>query len=86
MEYWDDKQFVEWFDNGCEEPRQKKKQKPKKKNGKTEKPLVRLLPFIDSLRNHRYLQIKELFVWGVYLDHSDMLCLVQCINLSYNVV
>ncbi len=84
VEYWDDNHFVEWLENGCEDPKPKKgrRGRSKKRGVKQEKPLVRLLPFIDSLRNHRYLQIVELYVWGVYLDHSDMLCLVGVSPLS----
>uniref|UniRef100_A0A915EVJ5 Uncharacterized protein n=1 Tax=Echinococcus canadensis TaxID=519352 RepID=A0A915EVJ5_9CEST len=81
IEYWDDKKFVEWFEHGHEEAQPKKKGKIKK-GLKGEKPLVRLLPLIDALRNNRYLQIKELYVWGVYLEYSDMLCLkVNAANL-----
>ena len=83
VEYWDDKKFVEWFENGREESQPRKKGKMKK-GLKGEKPLVRLLPLIDALRNNRYLQIKELYVWGVYLQYSDMLCLVGA--LTYNCV
>ncbi|VDD80660.1 unnamed protein product [Mesocestoides corti] len=77
VEYWDDKTFVEWFESAHDEKQTKKKGKPKKKTPKVEKPLVRLLPFIEALRNNRYLQIRELYVWGVYLDYSDMLGLVK---------
>lgn len=76
VEYWDDKKFVEWFESGHEEAQLKKKGKTKK-GLKGEKPLARLLPLIDALRNNRYLQIKELYVWSVYLEYSDMLCLVS---------
>ncbi|CDS40752.1 Leucine rich repeat ribonuclease inhibitor subtype [Echinococcus multilocularis] len=81
IEYWDDKKFVEWFEHGHEEAQPKKKGKIKK-GLKGEKPLVRLLPLIDALRNNRYLQIKELYVWGVYLEYSDMLCLQSGIWLG----
>ncbi|VDM02973.1 unnamed protein product [Schistocephalus solidus] len=76
VEYWNDKKFTKYFEEGGEEGLAARKKKKKKKSSKPEKPLVRLLPFIDTLRNHRYCQIKELFVWDVYVDHSDMMCLV----------
>ncbi|KAL7062044.1 hypothetical protein AAHC03_0622 [Spirometra sp. Aus1] len=77
VEYWNDKKFTKYFEEGGEEGLASKKKKKKKKASKPEKPLVRLLPFIDTLRNHRYCQIKELFVWDVYVDHSDMMCLAS---------
>ncbi|KAM7541641.1 hypothetical protein Aperf_G00000033829 [Anoplocephala perfoliata] len=73
VEYWDDHKFVKWIENNREKEQQKKEKK--KKGSKGEKPLVRLLPLIDALRNNRYLNFRELYVWGVYLQHNDMMCL-----------
>lgn len=83
VEYWDDAKFVKWIESTREkEPRKKEK---KKKGFKGEKPLVRLLPLIDALRNNRYLNFRELFVWGVYLQYNDMMCLVwvHILNFTY---
>ncbi|VDK82859.1 unnamed protein product [Dibothriocephalus latus] len=80
VEYWNDKKFTKYFEEGGEEGLAARKKKKKKKVSKPEKPLVRLLPFIDTLRNHRYCQIKELLVWDVYVDHSDMMCLASMLT------
>ncbi|KAM3186195.1 hypothetical protein ACTXT7_004830 [Hymenolepis weldensis] len=67
VEYLEDQQFAYWL--------RKRNDMARKKKKKVEKPLVRLLPLIEALRNNRYLTFQKLYVWEVYLQHNDMMCL-----------
>lgn len=69
VEYLEDQQFAYWL--------RKRNDLARKKKKKLEKPLVRLLPLIEALRNNRYLTFQKLYVWDVYLQHNDMMCLVS---------
>ncbi|VDO08993.1 unnamed protein product [Rodentolepis nana] len=67
VEYLEDQQFAYWL--------RKRDDLKKKKKKKAEKPLVRLLPLIEALRNNRFINFQKLYVWSVYLQHNDMMCL-----------
>lgn len=64
-----DRQFADWL---TQTPEQKSKRKP----NKCKKPLVRILPLLEAIRNTRYIYIQKISVFDVLIDHSDMMCLV----------
>lgn len=77
IEYLDDIKFARWL-----EKRNDPEKKGVEKMKKPEKSLTRLLPLIEAIRNNRYLLFQKLYVWGVYLQHNDMMCLVK--HENYN--
>lgn len=46
---------------------------------KEDKPLVKLLPLIETIRAKRYTTIQEILIWDCYIENDDMVALV-----SYN--
>lgn len=82
LEYWNDEKFVKYFETN-DDKKSKLKTKKKIKKLKSDRPLVRVLPLIDVLRNNRYTQLKELYVWDIYMDHSDLMCLVRLSILAH---
>nr|CAH8857216.1 unnamed protein product [Trichobilharzia regenti] len=75
VEYWDDDRLIEALKEDTDEGVTIKKKKVRSKPVKEDKPLVKLLPLIESIRARRYTLIQELFVWDCHVENDDMVAL-----------
>ncbi|KAA0198923.1 NACHT LRR and PYD domains-containing protein 9 [Fasciolopsis buskii] len=73
VEYWDDDKMIKVLSGEVDEGVRRKKLKYKQQ--KEEKPLVKLLPLIESLRAKRYTQLQELFVWDCHVENDDAIAM-----------
>ncbi|VDP73330.1 unnamed protein product [Echinostoma caproni] len=57
-----------------------RRKKIKIKQLKEEKPLVKVLPLIESLRARRYTQLQEFYVWDCHVENDDSMALAGMIS------
>ncbi|CAL8080490.1 unnamed protein product [Calicophoron daubneyi] len=77
VEYWDDEKLTKVLTGELDEG---KKKKGKGRAAKEDKPLVKVLPLIESIRARRYTQMQEFFVWDCHVDYDDTLALAGLIS------
>ncbi|VDK83013.1 unnamed protein product [Dibothriocephalus latus] len=75
VDYWSDAKFITYLTLDGEKREAFAAKQKKGKVLKTNKPLVRVLPLLEALRNNRYCEIRELIVYDVLMDHSDLMSL-----------
>lgn len=80
VEYWDDDKMIKVLSGEVDEGVRRKKLKYKQQ--KEEKPLVKLLPLIESLRAKRYTQLQELFVWDCHVENDDAIAMVSILPVN----
>ncbi|THD28165.1 Nalp (Nacht leucine rich repeat and pyrin domain containing) [Fasciola hepatica] len=73
VEYWDDDKMIKALSGDVDEGLRRKKAKHKQQ--KEDKPLVKVLPLIESLRARRYTQLQEFFVWDCHVENDDSIAL-----------
>ncbi|CAI2730244.1 unnamed protein product [Schistosoma spindalis] len=82
VEYWVDDKLSDVFSNagGDDKIRTIQKKNISKKQWKEDKPLVKLLPLIETIRAKRYTTIQEILIWDCYIENDDMVALTGLFN------
>jgi len=44
---------------------------------------ISIIPFVNALRQTRYVHIRLLYIWSLALDHDQIVCLVSVVFLHY---
>lgn len=76
IEYLDDEKLISLLTGDPEEINRTLKRGTKSRHPKEDKPLVKLVPFIEAIRARRYTHIQELLVWDCHVQYDDMLSVV----------